>query len=100
MAHGEKKKNPTPTVSYQSSYWSYKNRPKTLSRMIQVMKRVKYFRLEENVWEPGSCNGEGITKLWSKQIYRLDPYLCTEVNSNKIGCMEKSLKRQISWRTC
>ena len=30
----------------------------------------------------------------------LDPYLRTEVNSNKIGCIEKRQKGQISWRTC
>ena len=68
--------------------------------MRQVMKRVKYFGLEENVWEPGSWNGEGITKIWSKIFHRLDPYLRTEGNSNKIGCIEKSRKGKISWRTC
>ena len=64
------------------------------------MKRVKDFGLEENVWEIGSSNGEGITKLWSTIWHRLDSYLRTEINSNKIGFMEKSRKGQISWRTC
>ena len=64
------------------------------------MKRVKDFGLEQNVWEPGSWNGEGITKLWSTIWNRLDNYLLTKGNSNKIGCMDKSRKGQISWRTC
>ena len=34
-----------------------KNGPNNLSKMRQVMKRVKYFGLEENVWEPVSLNG-------------------------------------------
>ena len=45
------------------------------------MKRVKYFGLEENVWEVGSWNEEGITKLWSEIWHRLDPYLPREINS-------------------
>ena len=61
---------------------------------------MKDFGLEENVWELGSWNGEGITKIWSKFCHRLDPYLRTEGNSNKIGCMEKSQKGGRSWRTC
>ena len=64
------------------------------------MKPVKYFGLEENVWEMSSWNGEGITKLWSTIWHRLDPYLHTEINSIKIGCMEKSRKGKINWRTC
>ena len=48
----------------------------------------------------GSWNGEGITKLWSKNWHRLDPCIHTEINIDKIGCMEKSQKGQISWRTC
>ena len=64
------------------------------------MKQVEDFGLEENVSEPGSWNGEGITKLWSTIWHRLVPYLRTEGNSNKIGCTEKSRKGQISWRTC
>ena len=53
------------------------------------MKQVKDFGLEDNVWEPSSWNGAGITNLWSKICHRLDTYLCTEGNSNKIGCMEE-----------
>ena len=68
--------------------------------MRQVTKRVKYFGLEENVWEPGSWNGQGITKLWSTIWHRLDPYLLTKVNGKKIGCTERSRKGQISWKTC
>ena len=34
-----------------------KNGPKDLSKMRQVMKQVKYFWLEDNIWEPGSQNG-------------------------------------------
>ena len=64
------------------------------------MKRVEDFGLEENIWEMGSWNGEGTTKLWSTIWHRLDPCLRTEINSNKTGCMEKSRKGQISWRTC
>ena len=64
------------------------------------MKRLKYFGLEDNVWEPCSCNGDRIIKLWSKIWHRLEPYPNTEGNSNKVGCMEKSRKGQISWRTC
>ena len=37
------------------------------------MKRVNGFGLEENIWEPGSWNGEGITKLWSTIWHGLDP---------------------------
>ena len=72
----------------------------TIYKTRQVTKRVKYVALEESVWEPGSQNVEGITKLWSTIWHRLDPYLRTEGNSNKIGCMEKSRKGQISWITC
>ena len=61
---------------------------------------MKYFGLEENVWEPGSWNGEGIKKPWSSIWHRLYPYLRTEGNINKISCMEKSRKVQISGRTC
>ena len=61
------------------------------------MKRVKYFGLEENVWKPDSWNGEGITKLWSKKLYRLYAYLFIEVNINKIVCMENSQKGEIRW---
>ena len=53
------------------------------------MKRVNDFKLEENFWQPGSWNGEGITNMWSKIWHGLYLYLRTEVNSNKIGCMEK-----------
>ena len=75
-----------------------KNGPNNLSKIRQMMKRVKDFGLEENVWEPGSWNGEVITKLWSKIWHRLDPYLRTEVTSNKIGFMEKSRKGKIRRR--
>ena len=64
------------------------------------MKQVKDFGLKENVWEIGSWNGEGIKKLWSTIWHGLDIYLHIEINSNKIGCMEKSQKGKISWRTC
>ena len=50
-----------------------KNGPQNVSKMRQVMKRVKDFGLEENVWEPGSWNGEVITKLWSIICNRLYP---------------------------
>ena len=63
------------------------------------MKKVKYFGLEENVWEMGSCNGEVIKKLWSTIWHRLYPYICTEIDGNIICFMEKSQKGQISWRT-
>ena len=64
------------------------------------MKQVEDFRLEENVWKPGSQNGERIKKLWSKIWHRLNTYLCIEGDSNKISCMNKSQKGQIGWRTC
>ena len=64
------------------------------------MKQVINFVLEENVWEPRSWNGEGITNMWSKKWHRFDTYLCTEGYRNKIGCMEKSQKGQISWKIC
>ena len=64
------------------------------------MKQVKYFGLEENVSEMVSWNGEGITKLWSTIGCMLDPYLSTEINSNKICCTENSRKGQICWRIC
>ena len=64
------------------------------------MKQVKDFGLEENVWEPGSWNGEVNTNMWSTIWHRLDPYLFTEGDSNKICCMDMSRKEQISWRTC
>ena len=41
----------------------YKNGLNYVAKMRKVMKRVKYFGLEDNVWEPGSWNGEGTTKL-------------------------------------
>ena len=65
-----------------------KNGPNNLSKMTQVMKRVKYFGIEENVWEPGSWNGEVITKLWSTVWHRFYPCLRTEENSNK----------QVAWK--
>ena len=64
------------------------------------MKRVKYFGLEENVWEMGSWNREGITQLWSTIWHWLDTYLRTEINSNKISFTENSRKGQIRWGTC
>ena len=64
------------------------------------MKQVKDFGLEENFWEPGSWNGEGNTNMWSTIWHRLDSYIFTEGDSNKIGCMDMSRKGQISWRTC
>ena len=64
------------------------------------MKQVKDFGSEQNIWEMGSWNGEGITKLWSKNWHRLDPCIHTEINIDKMGCMEKSQKGQISWKTC
>ena len=64
------------------------------------MKQVKYFGLEENVSEMVSWNGEGITKLWSTIWHRLDSYLRTEINSNKISFTENSRKGQIRWGTC
>ena len=64
------------------------------------MNPVKYFGLEENVGEMGSCNGEGIKNIWSTIWHRLDTYLRTYINSNKIFCIEKSQKGKISWRTC
>ena len=41
------------------------------------MNPVKYFGLEENVGEMGSCNGEGIKNIWSTIWHRLDTYLRT-----------------------
>ena len=52
-----------------------KNGPNNLSKMRQVMKRVKYFGIEENVWQPGSWNREVITKLWSTVWHRFYPCL-------------------------
>ena len=51
-----------------------------------MMKRVKDFGLEENVWEPSSRNGEIITNIWSTIWHGLDTYLPKEGNSNEIGC--------------
>ena len=83
---GNRKEN-TPPLQYltKTHVEHIKNGPNSLSKMIQLMKRVKDFGLEENVWELGSWNGEVITKLWSTFWHRLYPYLCIEVNSNKIG---------------
>ena len=64
------------------------------------MKRVKDFGSEQNIWEMGSWNGEGITNLWSTIWNRLDPCLFAETDIDNIGCMQKSQKGQISWRTC
>ena len=95
-------KENTPPLHYITKHHieHIKNGPNNLSKLRQVMKRVKYFGLEGNFWELGSWNGEGITQLWSTIWHRLDTYLSTEGNSNKMGCMEKSRKEQISWRTC
>ena len=60
------------------------------------MKRVKDFGLEENVWKPGSFNGEGIKNLWSTIWHRLNTYIRTEGDSNKIRCMKKIRKGQVS----
>ena len=98
---GNRKENISPLQYLTKPHVEHiKNGPNNLSRMRQVIKPVKALGIEENFWEPGSCNGEGITKLWSTVWHWLDPYLCTGGNSNKTGCTEKSQTGQISWRTC
>ena len=101
MAHGKQKIN-IPPLQYLTKphVEQIKNGPRSLSKIRQMMKRIKDFGSEQNIWVMGSWNGEGITKLWSTIGRMLDTYLSTEINSNTICCTEKSRKGQICWRIC
>ena len=64
------------------------------------MKRVKYFGLEKHFSGTGFMewrrNRQYMVKIW----HRLYHYLCTEVNSTRIGCIEKIQKGERSSRNC
>jgi hypothetical protein len=73
-----------------------------LWRIKRILRVVKYFAEQRNVWTDGQWDGESVTCLWDGIFEDVRPFLLTVTKSNdgKPDSYHKSKCGSLSWRTC
>ena len=101
---GNRKENVPPLAIAGAYLVSHiNNGSRIFSKMRQVMSKAEEIGQEGKFWVPYiQWGGESVTKLCSTIWCKLDPYLRTKTQRDKISSTtyHKSRQGQIAWRTC